>query len=169
MTTAPAADQPSDADADPASDSGDGPGEWGADLTGAEVCAAGDAAAIEAIVGTALAEAGPLDTGGVATCVLDFDGENAISTNSVNVVAWPASTWDGRSPADAYDYRYDINVGPGGIEVEEVEVGARAHLMVGANGAWVTVLTGDRVFEVKSSTVDPSRLRELAGVFATRL
>lgn len=172
VTTAPVADSAADSGDDPSDNGGDGPagaGEWGDDLTGAEVCAAGDAAAVEAIVGIALAEALPLDTGGVATCALDFDGENAISTNSVSVVAWPASTWDGRSPADAYDYRYDINIGPGGIDVEEVEVGTRAHLMVGANGAWVMVLTDDRVFEVQSSTVDPSRLRELGGLFATGL
>lgn len=172
VTTASAADPASDSSDEPSDDSGDGPagaGEWGDDLTGAEVCAAGDVDAIEAIVGTALAEAAPLDTGGVATCVLDFDGENAISTNSVSVVVWPASAWDGRSPADAYDFRYDINISSGDIEVEAVAVGTQGHVMVGANGAWVMVLTDDRVFEVQSSTVEPSRLRELAGLFAPGL
>ncbi len=145
--------------------------DWGADVSSEDLCALATSGDIEAIVGRPLAEEPtPISSQGVATCFLNLDAESSISKDNVSVVVWPADEWEGRSPDEAYDYRYDVNVQPGGIDATEVEgLGVRANVFTASNLSWVEVLTAERVFEVQSPTVDGDQLVEIARIYADGL
>ena len=144
---------------------------WDTDVTAEELCTYAEPTDVEAIVGRPLAgEPTGTFSVNVATCFYNFDADSAISSDSLTVRVWPAAEWGDRTPQEAYQYRYEINVQPGEVEVTVLEdIGVEAHLMEIDDQSWVMVLTDGRLFEVQSSTVTPEQLVEVARQFADDL
>lgn len=141
---------------------------WGDDLAGAALCATVSAADIESTIGAGLGEEpNPVDSEDSATCVLVFE-----DGSSVDVVVWPESVWEGRSPSDAYTYKYEIDAGPAGTIVTELDdVGIRAAMfeIPDVDAISVLVQTESRVFVVVTADLEGEQLSGLARVLAGSL
>lgn len=144
---------------------------WASNMSGEEVCAIAEPAAVEGVVGRPLAEEPtPLSQDGVGTCFLNFDADSTFSEDSVSVRVWHAEEFDGRSPGEGYQFRYDVNVAPGNAEVTEVEgTWVQAHLMEFADQVFIQIQLSGRVFELTSPSVTPEQLAALAELYVAGL